>query len=49
VIEQYGLSPDGHQLVMKLHIGASDVPKVDLTRVYDPTSEIAPRVVPSGD
>ena len=49
VIEQYGLSPDGQHLVMKLHIGTSDLPKVDLTRVYDPTKEIAPRAVPSVD
>jgi hypothetical protein len=49
VIEQYGLSEDGKHLVVKLHLGAGELPKVDLTRVYDPTDEVAPRMLPMID
>jgi len=49
VIERYGLSEDGKQLVVKLHLGAGELSKVDLTRVYDPMNEVAPRVLPTND
>jgi hypothetical protein len=49
VVERYGLSEDGRHLVVKLHIGAFDLSKIDLTRVYDPTDEIAPRTLPTND
>jgi hypothetical protein len=49
VIEQYGLSQDGKHLVVKLHLGGGELPRVDLTRVYDPTTEVAPRALPTND
>jgi hypothetical protein len=49
VTERYGLSADGRQLVEKLHIAAAELPAVNLTRVYNPTSESAPRQVPTND
>jgi len=49
VTESWGLSPDGKHLVQKLHIGDWEFPAVNLTRVYDPTSEIAPRALPTND
>jgi hypothetical protein len=47
--DSYGLSADGHELIEKLHIGAAELPAEDLTRVYRPTSEIAPRMLPNND
>lgn len=49
VIERYALSPDGHRLIEKLHIGAEELSAVDLTRVYVPTDETAPRQTLSND
>jgi hypothetical protein len=49
VTEEYSLSPDGKQLLAKLHIGTAELPAVTLTRVYNPTSEAAPRRLPSSD
>ena len=49
VTESYGLSEDGKHLVQKLHIGESELPAVTLTRVYDPTTEAAPRQLPIND
>jgi hypothetical protein len=49
VEESYGLSADGKQLVMKLHIAAAELSAVTLTRIYNPSSEAAPRQLPSTD
>jgi hypothetical protein len=48
-VEHYGLSSDGQHLVQKLHIGAAELPAVDLTRVYDRTTDEAPRSLPTND
>jgi hypothetical protein len=47
VTESYGLSPDRQELIDKLHIGAGELPAVNLTRIYRPTTEIAPQQLPS--
>jgi hypothetical protein len=49
VTERYGLSADGRQLIEKLHIAAGELSAFDLTRVYDPTTESAPRQLPTSD
>jgi hypothetical protein len=49
VTERYGLSADGRHLVAKLHIATEELSAVDLTRVYDPTDETAPRQLPTND
>jgi hypothetical protein len=49
VTEEYGLSPDGKELVMKLHLTSGELPSVDLKRVYRPTTEAAPQMLPSND
>jgi hypothetical protein len=49
VTESYGLSADGKHLVQKLHIGEAELSPVTMTRVYNPTSETAPRQVPTND
>ncbi len=49
VTERYGLSADGKHLVAKLHIATEELSAVDLTRVYDPTNETAPRPLPTSD
>jgi hypothetical protein len=49
VAEHYALSPDGKHLIEKLKIGPAELPQVSLTRVYDPTSQAAPRELPTGD
>jgi hypothetical protein len=49
VAERYALSADGKHLIEKLHIGPAELPAIDLTRVYDPTSETAPRHLPNND
>ena len=49
VTERYGLSADGRHLVAKLHIATEELSAVDLTRVYDPTNETAPRPLPTSD
>jgi hypothetical protein len=49
VTEEYQLSPDGKQLIVKLHIGPFELSKVDLTRVYDATGAVVPNTGPSND
>jgi hypothetical protein len=49
VTEEYSLSPDGRQLLAKLHISAGELPAVSLTRVYRPTDESAPHQLPTSD
>jgi hypothetical protein len=49
VTERYGLSADGKHLVAKLHIATEELSAVDLTRVYDPSNETAPRPLPTND
>jgi hypothetical protein len=49
VHEEYGLSSDGQHLVEKLRIGPAELPAINLTRVYDRTTETAPRALPTTD
>jgi hypothetical protein len=49
VAEQYSVSADGKHLIETLRIGPAELPVVNLTRVYDPTSETAPRNLPTND
>jgi len=49
VTEEYSLSPDGKQLLAKLHIAGGELPAVTLTRVYSPTQETAPHQLPNSD
>jgi hypothetical protein len=49
VTEEYSLSPDGKQLLTKLHIAAEELPAVTLNRVYVPTGEAAPHQLPNND
>jgi len=49
VTERYGLSADGKHLVAKLHIATEELSAVELTRVYDPANETAPRQLPTND
>jgi hypothetical protein len=49
VTEEYALSADGRELIEKLHIGSGELSAVDLTRVYRPTTEAAPRHLPEND
>ena len=49
VTERYGLSRDGKHLIEKLHIGSAELPAVELTRVYNRTTEAAPRQFPVTD
>jgi hypothetical protein len=49
VTEEYSLSPDGHQLVEKLHISSGELPAISMTRVYRPTNESAPQHLPTND
>jgi hypothetical protein len=48
VTEEYTLSPDGSQLIDKLHVGGGELPAVDLVRIYRATTESAPRL-PNSD
>jgi hypothetical protein len=47
--EEYGLSPDGKQLIVKTHIGPFELSKVNLTRVYDATDTALPNSGPSNE
>ncbi|HTD13371.1 MAG TPA: hypothetical protein VK676_15010 [Steroidobacteraceae bacterium] len=47
--ERYALSADGKHLIETLRIGPAELPVINLTRVYDPTSETAPRHLPTND
>ena len=49
VVEEYGLSPDGKQLIVKTHIGPFELPKINLTRVYDATGSVVPNSGPTND
>lgn len=49
VAEQYSMSGDGKHLIETLRIGPAELPVVNLMRVYDPTSETAPRNLPNND
>ncbi|MBV8146968.1 MAG: hypothetical protein JO184_18405 [Gammaproteobacteria bacterium] len=49
VTEEYGLSPDGKELLAKLHISAAELPAVSLLRVYRPTDQSAPPPLPIND
>ena len=49
VMEEYALSPDGKQLIVKSHIGPFELSKVNLTRVYDATGAVIPNTGPSND
>jgi hypothetical protein len=49
IVEEYGLSPDGKQLIVKIHIGPFELQKVNLTRVYDAATAVVPNSGPSID
>ncbi|HLY53118.1 MAG TPA: hypothetical protein VKQ31_08925 [Steroidobacteraceae bacterium] len=49
VREELALSRDGQQLIDKLRIGPAELPAIHLTRVYDRSTEAAPRVPPTTD
>ena len=49
VTETYSLSPDGKELVSKLHISSGELSAVSMTRVYRPTNESAPQQLPTND
>ena len=49
IVERYALSPDGQHLIEKLHIGPAELPAETLTRVYERTTETAPRAPPTTD
>jgi hypothetical protein len=49
VTEEYSLSPDGKELLAKLHISSGELPAVSLTRVYRPTDQSAPQQLPTSD
>jgi len=47
--EEYALSADGKQLIVKTHIGPFELQKVNLTRVYDATGAVVPNSGPSNE
>jgi hypothetical protein len=47
--EEYALSPNGKQLIVKTHIGPFELQKVNLTRVYDATDTVVPNSRPSNE
>ncbi len=49
IVDRYGLSADGRRLIEKLRIGPAELPTVALTRVYERTTETAPRAPPTTD
>jgi hypothetical protein len=49
ITEEYGLSPDGRELIAKLHISSGELPAVSLKRVYRPADESAPHQLPTSD
>jgi hypothetical protein len=49
IVDRYGLSRDGQRLIEKLSIGPAELPKVSLTRVYERTTETAPRAPQPAD
>lgn len=49
IVEEYGVSPDGKHLVVKIHIGPFELSKVNLTRTYDSTGAVVPNSGPSNE
>lgn len=49
IVDRFGLSKDGQRLIEKLRIGPAELPAVNLTRVYERTTETAPRAPPTSD
>jgi len=49
MVEEYGLSPDGKQLIVRIQIGPFELQKVNLTRVYDTATGVVPNSGPSID
>jgi hypothetical protein len=49
IVDRFGLSRDGQRLVERLRIGPAELPAVALTRVYERTTETAPRAPPTSD
>jgi len=49
IVDRYGPSADGQRLIEKLSIGPAELPKVNLTRVYERTTETAPRAPHTAD
>jgi hypothetical protein len=49
IVEEYGLSPNGKQLIVKTAIGPFELHKVELTRVYDATNVAVPNSGPSNE
>jgi hypothetical protein len=47
IVDRFALSADGQRLIEKLRIGPAELPAVALTRVYERTTETAPRAPPS--
>jgi hypothetical protein len=47
--EEYALSDDKQHLIVKLHVGSSDLPGYDLKQVYARTDEALPRSMPTND
>jgi hypothetical protein len=47
--EEYSLSPNGKQLIVKTQIGPFELSKVNLTRVYDATDAVVPNSGPSNE
>jgi hypothetical protein len=48
IIERYGLSADGRQLVEKFTLTEQGVPKLEFTRVYE-AGELTPRALPTSN
>jgi hypothetical protein len=49
VVERYGLSEDGKQLIQNLRVGGSGLPVIQLKRVYDRSDTVLPRATPTSD
>jgi hypothetical protein len=49
IIDTYELSPDGKQLIENLQLDSAELAKVNMRRVYVPTTEAAPRPLPNTD
>jgi hypothetical protein len=49
IVDQFGLSNDGQRLIEKLRIGPAELPAIALTRVYERTTETAPRAPGTSD
>jgi hypothetical protein len=47
--EEYALSDDKQHLIVKLHVGGSDLPGFDLKQVYARTNEVLPHSMPTND